>query len=163
MSEERDLKEELALTRKAVADLEKILLREGSHAASYEERLADALRERDDAKTRLEVEQASNQFLQKQVDSLTVANQFLRTVISKCAEAIGNGSACLPTASLEFMGFIPKEIAAEVAALRKANGEEKASATRGWQTADELHLTVRDLKAEIARLRKALEEVGTKP
>lgn len=30
---------------------------------------------------------------------------------------------------------------------------EKASATRGWQTADELHLTVRDLKAEVERLK----------
>lgn len=42
--------------------------------------------------------------------------------------------------------------------LRAEVKREKASATRGWQTADELHLTVRDLKAEIERLR-ATDEV----
>lgn len=42
---------------------------------------------------------------------------------------------------------------AEVEGLR-----EKASATRGWQTADEMHLTVRDLKAEVERLTALTDE-----
>lgn len=50
--------------------------------------------------------------------------------------------------------------AAELVDLRAEVEREKASATRGWQTADELHLTVRDLKSEMARLRKALEKVS---
>jgi len=34
----------------------------------------------------------------------------LRSIISNCASAIGNGAICSPEASLEFMAMIPSEI-----------------------------------------------------
>ena len=64
----------------------------------------------------------------------------------RCTEWVWGG----PTACLRCVAEEERDEA------RAEVEREKASATRGWQTADELHLTVRDLKAEVERLQERL-------
>lgn len=44
-------------------------------------------------------------------------NERLRKIISECCAAIGNGSFCAPSASIEFMEGTPKEIQLNNAAM----------------------------------------------
>lgn len=50
------------------------------------------------------------------------------------------------------------EARVELVSLAQQLEREKASATRGWQMADELHLTVRDLNAEVERLERLFQQ-----
>lgn len=58
-------------------------------------------------------------------DSAISEIQQLRKIISECASALGNGSACLPEASVEFMQMIPAEIAAEAQKHRETIEAQK--------------------------------------
>lgn len=115
------LQVERASALKATHDLERVLLREGDVEGAYERRLAEAVRERDEAKR--------------------VAEEWKQEAEAKQADYA------------EWFRLANDE-RKETNRLRAEVEREKASATRGWQTADELHLTVRDLKAEVARLSK---------
>ena len=45
--------------------------------------------------------------------------QQLRKILSYCASAIGNGAFASEESSIEFLGMIPDEIRAEIAALKR--------------------------------------------
>ena len=117
------LQVERASALKATHDLEKVLLREGDVEGAYERRLAEAVRERDEAKR--------------------VAEEWKQEAEAKQADYA------------EWFRLANDE-RKETNRLRAEVEREKVSATRGWQTADELHLSVRDLKAEVERLQREL-------
>jgi hypothetical protein len=56
-------------------------------------------------------------FYVAEVERLRTENAALRTIISKCADALGNGAAISHDCSIAFMGELPSEIGLHVASL----------------------------------------------
>lgn len=53
----------------------------------------------------------------REVERLGTENASLRTIVSKCADALGNGAAISHDCSIAFMGELPSEIGLHVASL----------------------------------------------
>jgi hypothetical protein len=54
-------------------------------------------------------------------DTVKAENDALRQIVCDCAKAIGNGAALSSDCSVEFMSFVPGEIALHIAKLKEAN------------------------------------------
>jgi len=81
-----------------------------------------------------------------------------------CTDCRTEGADCLTSDRVRVCSdCLYERVVKERDEARAEVEREKASATRGWQTADELHLTVRDLKAEVARLRGVKPELPPRP
>ncbi len=92
---ERDFKKELEAAQKALNELSKILLREGDVEGSYERQLAQAIRERDEARAEVERLKASVENLEalyvSRTDSLRECEAELRDVAERQREACAKG------------------------------------------------------------------------
>jgi uncharacterized membrane protein YqiK len=76
MNMERDFKKELEAAQKALNELSKILLREGDVEGSYERQLAQAIRERDEARAEVERLRVANEALQDLVEVVAAPLRF---------------------------------------------------------------------------------------
>jgi DNA-directed RNA polymerase alpha subunit len=72
------------------------------------------------AALRLRVKQLESDLASAQVDKLNLVTErdSLRLIFPKILEALGNGSGCTPDASIEFLRWIPDEVASVVRRLR---------------------------------------------
>ncbi len=64
---------------------------------------------------------------ERERDTLKAEVERLREIVSQCAAALPNGAFIAPTASLEFMGHLPNEIALVCDAFLKACEDARAA------------------------------------
>lgn len=96
--------------------------------------------------------------VEAQTAQLRAENASLRQIIADCATAIGNGAAVGPECSLEFMSWLPKEIAGVTSKLR-ADLRESAMQHIARDLGDEQAAEeIAHLRAENANLRDRVRE-----
>jgi DNA repair exonuclease SbcCD ATPase subunit len=139
--------------------------KERDEARAEVERFRNAVRE----KERLELE-ALQELDEARADAkkheelmwhYKAAFEYLKSPAKACLDERAEGNGGCGACSV-CCGELRDKLAAVTRERDEARAEverEKASATRGWQTADELHLTVRDLKSEMARLRSERDKM----
>jgi len=91
-------------------------------------------------------------FYVAEVERFGIENASLRTIVSKCADALGNGAAISHDCSIAFMGELPSEIGLHVASLVEDRDTWK-------EQADSLRAKLERATEAVGKLRDAVFEL----
>lgn len=121
----RQLERELATEKEWSKDCSETIFRltnelaaEKARADAWSEELGTANPQSGEPRGDLKESAKAWREIRRERNALAEQNAALRKIISDCAAAIGNWSACSPECSLEFMQFVPKEISGYAEKLR---------------------------------------------